>query len=395
MNERILPSAKEIKQHVLNNLTFWAEHAVDREHGGFWTHLNRDGSRYGDGQKFLVTQTRMTYAFAIGYLWSGDSAWRELVEHGVRFLQEKMRDPKCGGWFWTVSREGELTNGSKMAYGQAFVVYALAYAGYALNDDALLHDAEEALHWTYEHLWDTDRGGYVQSLTRCLFPLENTKRLDTQLHSIEGASAVAEFCSSSFAREHLHELARLVATRTLHPNGKCAREWFLEGWQENLDATGGNVSIGHNLEAGWFLRTVGLQLGTEQFTPVADSLLQFCLQHGWDERRQAFIQNTTPDGKPVNTHLIYWTQGEAMGALSLWWRLTGDEFYLRRLAQVCHTVLTRFHDADYGEYFETLDEDGAPVHTYKGSAWKAAYHLTQAWWHMMQNVNQSPMKTVL
>ncbi|MGC8784556.1 MAG: AGE family epimerase/isomerase [Armatimonadota bacterium] len=395
MSEMILPSAREIKAHVLRNLQFWAEHAVDHECGGFWTHLHRDGSRYGDGQKFLVMQARMTYAFAIAALWSGDSAWRELVEHGVRFLQEKMRDPKCGGWFWTVSREGDLTNGSKMAYGHAFAVYALAYAGHALDDDALLHDAEDGLHWMYEHLWDTDRGGYVQSLTRCLFPLDDTKRLDTQLHSMEAASAVVAFCGSPFAGEHLRELAQTVATRAIHPNGRCAREWFLNDWSENVDATGGDVSIGHNLEAAWFLRAAGLQLNTEQFTPVADTLLRFCLQHGWDDEREAFIQTVTPEGEPVNRHIIYWTQGEAMGALSLWWRLTEGAGYRERLAQVCYTVLNRFYDPDYGEYFETLDESCQPTHLYKGSAWKAAYHLTQAWWHVAGNLYGQEARKVL
>jgi len=395
MSEWTLPSAEQIKHHVLRNLSFWAEHAVDREHGGFWTHLNRDGSRYGDGQKFLVMQTRLIYSFAIGALWSGDSFWKQLVEHGVRFLQDKMHDPKCGGWFWTVSREGELINGSKMAYGHAFVAYALAYAGRALQDDALLHDSEDALHWMYEHLWDGERGGYVQSLTRCLFPLDNTKRLDTQLHSMEAASVKAAFAGSAFAREHLRELAQIVATRTLHPNGRCAREWFLNDWSENVDATGGHISIGHNLEAAWFLRVAGLQLGTDAFAPVADALLTFCLQHGWDGSRQGFIQTVTPEGSAVNRHLIYWTHGEAMGALSLWWRLTQQDRYRQRLAQVCHTVLSRFHDPDYGDYFETLDDPCQPTHTYKGSAWKAAYHLTQAWWHVVRNLHETDAACVL
>ncbi|MDW8290011.1 MAG: AGE family epimerase/isomerase [Armatimonadota bacterium] len=395
MSEHELLTSEQIRAHVLRNLRFWAEHAVDHEAGGFWTHLHRDGSRYGDGQKFLVMQARMTYAFAVAALWSGESMWKELVAHGVQFLQERMRDPKCGGWFWTVSREGELTNGSKMAYGHAFAVYALAYAGHALQDDTLLHDAEEGLHWMQEHLWDTDRGGYVQSLTRCLFPLDNTKRLDTQLHSMEAASAVAAFCGSPFAREHLRELAQTVATRAPHPNGKCAREWFLPDWSENVDATGGNVSIGHNLEAAWFLRVAGQQLGTEEFTPVANTWLRFCLQHGWDEDNLAFRQTMTPDGIPVDSHLVYWTQGEAMGALSLWWRLTGDVSYRERLSQVCRTVLQRFHDAEYGDYFETLDAGGQPTHTYKGSAWKAAYHLTQAWWHTAANLyGQEPMRVL-
>lgn len=390
-----LPTGTEIQSHVLRNLGFWAEHGVDREGGGFWTHLERDGSRYGDGQKFLVMQARMTYAFSIAALWSGDSCWKELVEHGVRFLQERMRDPKCGGWFWTVSREGELTNGSKMAYGHAFAVYALAYAGRALEEPNLLREAEDALVWMYEHLWDAEQGGYVQSLTRCLFPLDSTKRLDTQLHSMEAASAVAAFGESPFAQEHLLTLAQTVAERALHPNGRCLREWFLSDWSENTEATGGNVSIGHNLEAAWFLGVASLQLETERFVPLADTLLHFCLQHGWDQQREAFRQTVTANGEPVDRHLIYWTQGEAMGALSLWWRLTGKEDYRQRLGQVCHTVLGRFHDPEYGDYFETLDENLQPTHTYKGSAWKAAYHLTQAWWHVAGNLEGQGVVKVL
>lgn len=395
MSELQLPSADEIRRHVLYNLDFWAQHAVDREYGGFWTHLNRDGSRYGDGQKFLVMQARMTYAFAIATLWKGDSAFKALTEHGVHFLQERMRDPKCGGWFWTLSRNGDLVNGSKMAYGHAFVAYALAYAGKALHDASLLHDAEHALKWMREHLWDPARGGYMQSLTRCLSSLDDTKRLDTQLHAMEAASAVAAFGGSAFAQEHLRELAQVVCTCTPHPNGKCVREWFLSDWQENLKATNGNVSIGHNLEAAWFLRMAGLQLRTEEFTPIAQTLLHFCLQYGWDEERQAFIQNTTPDGAPTNRHLIYWTQGEAMGALSLWWKLSGEELYRQRLAQVCETVLTHFHDATFGDYFETLDENLQPTHAHKGSAWKAAYHMTQAWWHTATNLYQPELSPAL
>jgi N-acylglucosamine 2-epimerase len=212
---------------------------------------------------------------------------------------------------------------------------------------------------------------------------------------MEAASAVAAFTGSAFAREHLRELAQIVVTRTLHPNGRCAREWFLNDWSENVDATGGHISIGHNLEAAWFLRVAGLQLGTDAFAPVANALLTFCLQHGWDESRQGFIHTVTPEGHAVNRHLIYWTQAEAMGALSLWWRLTQEDHYRQRLAQVSHTVLSRFHDPDYGDYFETLDDSCQPTHTYKGSAWKAAYHLTQAWWHVARNLHETDTACVL
>lgn len=395
MSEQTLPSAEWIKQHVLHNLSFWEQYAVDREHGGFWTHLERDGTRYGNGEKFLVMQTRLIYAFSVGYLWSGETRWKELAEHGTQFLQERMVDPKCGGWFWTVSREGELTNGSKVAYGTAFAVYALAYAGCALNCPSLLQQAEEGLQWMVEHLWDKQHGGYMNSLTRCLFPFNDNKRLDTQLHSMEAASAVAAFTGSHFAKDHLHALAELVATRTLHPQYHCAREVFLPDWQESFEATQGNISIGHNLEAAWFLRIAGLQLGTTAWDAVADDLLHLCLRHGWNPQTGAFIQSTTPEGRPVDERYIYWTQGEALSALSLWWLLTKRPLYQQRLANLCQFVLHYLYDIKCGEYFEVVNANGTPLHTFKGSAWKAAYHMTQAWRHMSRYLYETPTEWVL
>ncbi|MCL6476115.1 MAG: hypothetical protein K6U75_13820 [Firmicutes bacterium] len=76
-------------------------------------------------------------------------------------------------------------------------------------------------------------------------------------------------------------------------------------------------------------------------------------------------------------------------------RTTRRLSYRQLLFCVAPEVLSRFHDPDYGDYFETLDESCQPTHTYEGSAWKAAYHLTQAWWHVARNLYDTDMTCVL
>jgi mannose/cellobiose epimerase-like protein (N-acyl-D-glucosamine 2-epimerase family) len=36
------------------------------------------------------------------------------------------------------------------------------------------------------------------------------------------------------------------------------------------------------------------------------------------------------------------------------------------------------YDPEHGEWYHSTNEDGTPRSTEKGSAWKAAYHVTQA-----------------
>ncbi len=120
-------NADLIRSHLLERiLPFWERHSIDREAGGFWTQLARDGSRVGAGRKMLVMQARMIYAFATAYRLTGEERYLEIASCGADFLRGRFRDTRHGGWFWAADRAGEPIDRSKRVYGQAFVAYALA-----------------------------------------------------------------------------------------------------------------------------------------------------------------------------------------------------------------------------------------------------------------------------
>lgn len=61
------PYIERYEKELLENVVpFWLNHAQDREYGGFFTCLDRDGSVY-DYNKYMWMQWRIVYMFATLY----------------------------------------------------------------------------------------------------------------------------------------------------------------------------------------------------------------------------------------------------------------------------------------------------------------------------------------
>ena len=49
------------------------------------TDLARDGSWYGDGEKWLIVQARTIYSFCVAYEWFGEQVYLDEAAQGVAF----------------------------------------------------------------------------------------------------------------------------------------------------------------------------------------------------------------------------------------------------------------------------------------------------------------------
>ena len=79
---------------VTSVIPFWEKHCVDREFGGYFTSLDRDGSVY-DTTKYMWMQWRIVYMFAELYLagYRRDS-YVGIAEQGDRYVSEQEEDQK-------------------------------------------------------------------------------------------------------------------------------------------------------------------------------------------------------------------------------------------------------------------------------------------------------------
>ncbi len=84
---RLATLREEYRSALLDDIVpWWVKHSPDRECGGYYTCLERDGSPYA-GDKYMWMTGREIWMLA--HLFNRQEArpeWRELAEHGARFL---------------------------------------------------------------------------------------------------------------------------------------------------------------------------------------------------------------------------------------------------------------------------------------------------------------------
>ena len=135
-----------------NNLFDFFMQASINPKGGFFE-LDDEGKPLGGDNpaRQIHVTTRMVHCAAIGSL-IGRPGSDEIVDHGMRYIWDKHRDPRRGGYVWSLDDAG-VTNGAKQAYGHAFVLLAASSAslvGHPLAKE-MLADVTEVINTRF---WD-------------------------------------------------------------------------------------------------------------------------------------------------------------------------------------------------------------------------------------------------
>ncbi|MFH1085747.1 MAG: AGE family epimerase/isomerase [Chloroflexota bacterium] len=398
--DKLLTLAEELKHQASDEvMAFWMRHGMDTECGGYWTSLNRDGSRYGDGAKFIVVQGRTIYSLCVAYEWLGDREYLRQAEQGVAFFREHFRDRKNGGWYFSVSRDGQdVLDDSKQPYGLSFVSYGFGQYARLTGDKAVLQDAAETHALVMEKCWDKQKGGLPNRFTADWRLVEGIKRVDTHMHTMEGVSALYHATGDRQYVERLNQLANTILGCVGidgcydYAHG-CTKERFHMDWSEALASTEGLTNLGHVTEAGWFIAKLAGYTGDERQWRLAKGLVDWAVRHGFDRERGGLHDYATPEGEVIRPEKVWWNQAELLGALAYLYRMTGEAHYLATLEQHWEFVNRYMADHQYGEWYPLLNADGSIAESrpgpggrqlpadYKGSPWKAPYHVFQGLLH--------------
>ena len=133
-------------------LPFWLKHGVDREHGGFITSLDHDGSIV-DTVKGTWQQGRFTWL--LGELYNEVEArdeWLDLAKHGARFLDEHCFDPSAGRMWFPVTREGEPVRTRRYGYSESFAAIAYGELFKATGEELYAEKARQAFKLSLIHI---------------------------------------------------------------------------------------------------------------------------------------------------------------------------------------------------------------------------------------------------
>src|SRR5215470_1510946 len=132
---------RDTLQHSV--LQFWIDHALDKESGGLLGQLNRRGEPTGSGDKSIVLISRSLWSFSEAYRRYPDPAYQKLAAACLKFLREKMWDKEHGGYYFMVSRDGKIVDSTKQLNPMSYVMEGLAEYALAFHDQQAAREALE------------------------------------------------------------------------------------------------------------------------------------------------------------------------------------------------------------------------------------------------------------
>ena len=135
---------KELLERVI---PFWELHCVDREKGGYFTMLDRDGSVY-DTTKYMWMQWRIVYQFATLYrsrYGTGREEWLRIAADGYDFLYRHGRT-EDGSYYFALDREGTPVMAPYSIFSDCFAAMGAAALFAATGCGAYREEARSAMH---------------------------------------------------------------------------------------------------------------------------------------------------------------------------------------------------------------------------------------------------------
>ncbi len=356
---------------------WWEKHSLDRECGGYFSCLERDGRPWST-DKYIWMTGREAWMFShLFNHYNKNPSWLAAAQSGADFLQRHAFKPD-GKMFFRLTREGRPMSKVLSIYTEMFTAIAFAELSRASGD---------------ERLWTRAMAMYDFLVPRFGLPS------DTPLL---GYPLDAKF------RLHAHDMCRITVAwvfNQIRPDKQfeddltlSAKSIIQNHWKPELNALLENVAMdgsamldipegrmfhpGHAIESAWMLMEIARKQDNRAMTNTAVEIVLAALAQGWDREFGGLRYLTNIDWSPTHelgaNLKLWWPHCEALYALLLGWSLTGRDDLWNWYEKVHEYTFARFPDPEYGEWYGYLDRDGKPVWTAKATAWKCFFHLPRA-----------------
>jgi mannose/cellobiose epimerase-like protein (N-acyl-D-glucosamine 2-epimerase family) len=360
---------------------YWKAHCLDREYGGYVADFDREWEIAGPCCKSLVSQGRLVYDFSAGLRHARLAEYGEAAAHGVEFLRGRMADAEEGGWFWRCNRDGSVLEPVKHTYGHAFVIFGLSEYARATGTAEAGRVALETLEVLRERAGGRAAagggfGGFWTVMDRRWQPIERQRSQNPHMHLLEACLSLYDATGSKLALETAVEIAGLGAERFVNRRFGCLEELFAEDWSGLGDEEAAAVQVGHQFEWCWLLNRLADRTNQEHWRELGDRLMEWGLRYGTDREHGGFHNTCDRQGRLVDRGKSHWVESEALRALLYLIVNRGREDLRETFVRAAEFALEHLADGEYGGWYTSVNADGTPRDSRKGSEWKLDYHMT-------------------
>ena len=376
----------EMRAELNDIKKFWSESMVDNRYGGFLPGMNTLRQVDEKGQKGIVLNSRILWAFSALAI-HHDPACRLFADRAFDFICDYFRDAKYGGYYWSITFDGKPGHTRKQVYAQAFVLYALAEYYSLTRDSKVLSQAWELFGLMEQRGLDALTGGYTEAFSQDWLPLSDWRlskkdlneplSLNTHIHVLEAYTSLYRISPEKPVISAIGRLHRLFETHFLKSDGHL-NLFFNSNWEP----VGNLISFGHDIETTWLL-----QESTDDLSLFPKSVR---ITNWIHEACRVFLKEALlPDGSaryetdPLTGHddrdRHWWVQAEGMVGLLNAYGNERDQRFLEASWCLWNYILSDLKDPSSGEWYWKICSDGhwLPEDSLAGF-WKCPYHNTRA-----------------
>lgn len=366
--------AESYKKDLTENIMpFWMEYGLDRENGGVYTCVNRDGSLM-DTTKSVWFQGR--FAFICSFAYNNvekKQEWLDAAKSTLEFIEKHCFDEQ-GHMYFSVTAEGKPLRKRRYVFSETFAAIAMSEYALATGDQ---HWAKRAIQ-VFE---DTQRF----LATPGFLPAKFEEDVKLQGHSIvmiliNVGSCIRKVVDDPKLTQQIDDSIDKLKKYFIHPEFKCLLETVGENGEfidTNMTRT---INPGHCIETSWFIMEEAKLRGWDK--PMFDLALQvfdWSWDWGWDKQYGGIINFRDCKNLPSQDYSqdmkFWWPQCETIIASLYAYLGTGDEKYLYRHERISEWTYAHFPDAEYGEWYGYLHRDGTVAQPAKGNLYKGPFHI--------------------
>ncbi len=359
-------------------LPFWMKHSLDREFGGYFTCLDRDGSLY-DTKKHVWLQGRQVWMLSRihNVLKRGegtDGRYLEAAELGTRFMRKYAKTDGNRVYF-SLSREGRPVFIQRKLFAECFYLLGLTEYARASGDDSAREEALDVFESVQEFarnpalLGRPELDGMPKTSALAIPMILLNLIQEVNEPGEERYPELAEWCVEEIQR-HMNAEKRVVLEHTLPDGG------FLDTPEGRL------VNPGHAIEAGWFLLDYARRNGREDLKKPAIDAMDWSYDFGWDKEFGGLYYYLDAGGySPLQLEWnmkLWWPHCEALVGFLMAYQESEDPKHLERFRQIAEYSFERFPDPKYGEWYGYLDRRGEVALRFKAGPYKGCFHLPRA-----------------
>lgn len=377
---------KQYRDELLQNvIPFWLEKSQDKEYGGYFTCLDRQGNVF-DTDKFIWLQGRELWLFAMLYnRVEKRQEWLDCAIQGAEFLKKYGHDGNLN-WYFSLDRQGNPLvepynifsyTFATMAFGQLSIATGnQEYADIAKRtfDIILSKQGNPKGKWSKAYPGTRSLKNFALPMILCNLALEIEPLLDEAFIEKTMDTCIHEVMDV-FLRPELGG----IVVENVNADGSLSDTF--EGRQ---------LTPGHAIEAMWFIMDLGKRLNRPELIEKAVQTTLKMIDYGWDKEYGGIYYFMDRKGCPPQQlewdQKLWWVHIETLISLIKGYQLTGNKECLQWFEKVHHYTWEHFKDPKHREWWGYLNRQGEVLLDLKGGKWKGCFHVPRGLYQVWKTI---------